>query len=216
MSLKYFEINPERGKPLGCVIFVHGLGVTGKDLMPLAEQLNLPQTKFIFPNGPFPVEYSYEGRAWYQLPRENGKGISVSRKKLIELIQQFEASGIPSGEIIIGGFSQGAVMSLDAGLRYPGRLCGLMALSGYLHAPEKLSEEKSPANKGLPILVCHGADDDVLPVTGSHEAVKALENEGYRVTYHEYSIGHQIIPEELRVIRQFILTSLNQSLFPGK
>ncbi|MBI1820217.1 MAG: alpha/beta hydrolase [Nitrospirae bacterium] len=215
MSLEFFEINPQKGKPLGCVIGLHGLGANGKDLMPLAEQLNLPQTKFIFPNGPFPVEYSYEGRAWYQLPRENGRGIPVSRKKLIELVQQIESSGIPAREIMIAGFSQGAVMSLDAGLRYPNKLCGLMALSGYLHAPERLSEEKSSENKGLPVLVCHGVEDDVLPVQGSREAALVLEKEGYSVAYHEFPIGHQIVPEELRIIRQFILTSLHRSLFPS-
>ncbi len=215
MSLEYYEVNPEQGIPLGCVVFIHGLGVNGKDLMPLAAQLNLPQTKFVFPNGPFPADYSYDGRAWFQLPRENGKGMAISRKKLIELLQKIESSGIPSNQILIGGFSQGAVMSLETGLRYPNKLCGIIALSGYLHAPENLSPEKTPANKGLPVLICHGTEDDVLPVEGSQEAAQVLEKEGYQVAYHEYSIGHQIIPEELRTIRQFILTSLNQSLFPA-
>ena len=216
MSLEYFEINPDKGIPLGCVIFIHGLGANGKDLMPLATQLNLPQTKFIFPNGPFSVEFSPEGRGWYQLPRENGKGIELSRQKLMELIQGTESSGIPAEQIFIGGFSQGAVMSLEAGLRYPKRLCGLMALSGYLHDPESILSDKAPANNGIPVLVCHGEEDDVLPVEGSREAAKLLDGEGYQVAYHEYPIGHQVIPEELKVIRQFILTSLHRALFPPR
>ncbi|MBI3594284.1 MAG: alpha/beta hydrolase [Nitrospirae bacterium] len=216
MSLEYYEINPEKGIPLGCLVFIHGLGVNGKDLMPLAAQLNLPQTKFVFPNAPFPVDYSYEGRAWYQLPRENGKGISISRKGIIELLQKIELSGIPANQIIIGGFSQGAVMSLEAGLRYPNKICGIIALSGYLHAPEQISIEKNQANQGIPVLVCHGEEDDVLPIEGSREAVRYLEKEGYSVSFHEYPIGHQVIPEELIVIRQFILDSLQQALFPAK
>jgi phospholipase/carboxylesterase len=212
LSLDYYEINPETGIPLGCVVFIHGLGANGKDLMPLAAQLNLPQTKFVFPNAPFPVEYGYEGRAWYQLPRENGKGMTVSRKGIIELLQKIEASGIPANHIVLGGFSQGAVVSLEAGLRYPNRICGIIALSGYLHAPETVASEKSLANQGLPVLVCHGKEDDVLPIEGSREAAQLLEKEGFQVSYHEYPIGHQVIPEELKVIRQFILTSLHEAL----
>ncbi|MBI1822578.1 MAG: hypothetical protein HYR80_00450 [Nitrospirae bacterium] len=189
MSLEYYEINPEKGIPLGCLVFIHGLGVNGKDLMPLAAQLNLPHTKFVFPNAPFSVDYSYEGRAWFQ---------------------------IPANQIIIGGFSQGAVMSLEAGLRYPNKICGIIALSGYLHAPEQISIEKNQANQGIPVLVCHGEEDDVLPIEGSREAVRYLEKEGYSVSFHEYPIGHQVIPEELIVIRQFILDSLQQALFPAK
>lgn len=182
--------------------------------MPLAAQLNLPQTKFIFPNAPFPAEYSLEGRAWYQLPRENGKGLLISRRGIIELLQKIEASGIPANQIFLGGFSQGAVVSLEAGLRYPNRICGIISLSGYLHAPEKIASEKSPANLKLPVLICHGKEDDVLPIEGSREAVQLLEKEGYQVSYREYPIGHQVIPEELQVIRQFILTSLHEALFP--
>jgi phospholipase/carboxylesterase len=214
LSLEVYEVNPEQGIPLGCLVFIHGLGGNGKDLIPLVAQIKLPQTKFIFPSGPFPADDINEGRAWYQLPRENGKGIDLSRKKLIELLQTIESSGIPSNQILIGGFSQGAVMSLEAGLRYPKKLCGIIAVSGYLHAPETLSPEKTLSNKGLPVLICHGVEDDVLPVEGSREAARVLEKEGYQVAYHEYPIGHQIIPDELRTIRQFILTSLNQSLFP--
>ncbi|MFI5304503.1 MAG: alpha/beta hydrolase [Nitrospiria bacterium] len=216
MSLEFYEINPEKGAPLGCLVFIHGLGVNGKDLMPLAAQLNLPQTKYVFPNGPYNVEYTYEGRAWYSLPKENGKGISFSRGGILEILQEIEFSGVPSNQIIIGGFSQGAVMSLEAGLRYPNRLCGIIALSGYLHAPERISSEKSQANQGIPILICHGVDDDVLPIEGSREAARWLEKEGYPVDYHEYPIGHQVISEELNVIRQFILSSLQQALFPQK
>lgn len=213
MSLEFYEINPEQGVPLGCFVFIHGLGVNGKDLMPLAAQLNLPQTKFVFPNGPFSVEYSYEGRAWYELPRETGNGIRVSRRGITELLQKIELSGIPSNQIILGGFSQGAVISLEAGLRYPNKICGIISLSGYLHAPERLSTEKSLANLGIPVLVCHGEEDDVLSIEGSREAARILEKEGYHISYHEYSMGHQVIGEELYVMRQFILTSLQQAIF---
>jgi phospholipase/carboxylesterase len=149
------------------------------------------------------------------MPKENGRGISISRERLLQLLEEIENSGIPSNQILLGGFSQGAVMSLEAGLRFKKKLCGIIALSGYLHAPERLSGEKSLCNAKTPILICHGEEDDVLPLEGSREAARFLEGEGYPVSLHEYPIGHQVIPEELGVVRQFVLTSLQQALFPA-
>ncbi|HZR47637.1 MAG TPA: dienelactone hydrolase family protein, partial [Candidatus Manganitrophaceae bacterium] len=112
-----------------------------------------------------------------------------------------EREKLPAGKLVLMGFSQGAVMSLDAGLRYSKRVAMIIALSGYLPFPERLPAERSAASAGTPILLIHGTGDEVVPVDGSRKAHAALLKEGYPVRLQEYPMGHEVIPEELRLIR---------------
>jgi len=199
-SLKYAELPAER-TPAGCVVTLHGRGVDGEDLIPLAAMLNLPSIRFIFPHAPFLTDFG--GRAWYPPPPKEDEGILTSRKLLVELILKIETEEIPAERIALMGFSQGAVMSLDVGLRYPRRLAAIAALSGYLHDPQRIAQEKGAISQ-LPIFLAHGSADAVLPVSGSRRALEILEPLGPSVTYREYPIGHQIDPEEIDDIRAFL------------
>jgi len=193
------------GMPVGCIIALHGRGVTGQDLASLAGEISLDGIRWIFPDGPMEMPGPWGGRAWYEIPPDSPRGILQSRKLLFELIERLEHEKIPSRRIALMGFSQGAVMSLDVGLRFPRRIAGIVAMSGYLALPETLRAEKSPAAAGLPILMTHGKNDDVLSVDGAREAQAVLRAEGASVRLSEYLMGHQVIPEVLDEVEKFLI-----------
>jgi len=148
------------------------------------------------------------GRAWYESPPHAHEGLIESRRLLFRLLDELEKEGMDPGRIVLMGFSQGAVMSLDVGIRYSKRLAGVIALSGYLYAPDSLGTEKSAASSGLPILLAHGTYDDVLPLAGSRQADKVLQAHGFQTRLLEYPMGHQVIPEELEEVRSFLKAAL--------
>ena len=172
--------------------------------MPLAEAIGLEEFRWVFPDGPLDFPGPFGGRSWYEMPSDNHQGVIESRKLLMELIERIEGDGIPAHRIALMGFSQGAVVGLDVGIRYPRRLAGIVGMSGYLAFPERLSDEKSPAASGLPILLTHGKNDDVLSVEGAREAQAALRGAGFQVRLQEYLMGHQVIPEALALVSTFL------------
>ncbi len=212
--LERIDLAPQGQAALGCLITLHGRGVTGEDLVPIAEELHLPRLRYIFPHAPFPMQGMWGGRAWYDLPPHEEEGIQESRRLLTALIEELVAEGWAPERIALTGFSQGAVMSLDVGLRYGKRLAGILALSGYLHAPERLHAERSPMAVGMPILLCHGTEDPLLPIEGSRQAARLLTAEGFPVTLKEYPMGHEVIPEELAEITRFLVTLFPDAVSP--
>ena len=193
----------------GCVIILHGRGTNGEDLIPLVDEIDLPHLRWIFPDAPFPFPDLLGGLMWFGSTTGNSTGIQDSRKLLFGLLDQvIESDRVPPENVALMGFSQGAVMSLDVGLRYPKRIGALIALSGFLAIPDKLKQEKSPASKSVPILLAHGTEDEVVPVDGSRKAQQYLIEEGYSAELKEYPMGHQIIPEEIELIRNHLKNHL--------
>lgn len=200
---------PPSGPMQGCVVTLHGRGVTGEDLMPLAPEIGLAGVRWIFPDAPFPFPSDFGGRMWYGFAPEKDEEILTSRRLLFDLLDDLTGrEKVPPEKLVLMGFSQGAVMSLDAGLRYSKKLAMIIALSGYLPFPEHLSAEKSAPSSGVPILLVHGTDDEVVPVDGSRNAHAALLNEGYPVRLQEYPMGHEIIPKEIQLIRDELKKAL--------
>lgn len=200
---------PADDKAKACVIALHGRGTHGEDLMPLADEIGLPHTRWLFPHAPFPCPGLFNGRMWFGTAAEDLAGIETSRNLLIALLDQIIQKGpTPPEKIVLLGFSQGAVMALDAGLRYPLRLGAIAALSGFLARPENLHDEKAPLSKQVPILLVHGTADEIVTVEGSRKAQSTLDDEGYEVQLKEYPMGHQIVPEEIGLIRDFLMARL--------
>lgn len=201
----HVQERPAAGPLQGCVVTLHGRGTTGADLMPLADEIGLPGLRWIFPDAPFPFPDDFGGRMWYASPPQSQSGILESRRLLFDLLDQLiTREGISSDRIALMGFSQGAVMSLDVGLRYPKKLAAIIALSGYLASPETLASEKSPTANETPILLVHGTMDEVVPVDGSRKASALLLKEGFQPRLQEYPMGHQVIREEIGLIRDFL------------
>ena len=209
--LEFIEVETAPS-PKVAVIWLHGLGADGNDFVPIVDQLDLagyPPVRFIFPHAnviPVTINNGYKMRAWYDIMaadlvrREDEAGLRSSEAALVELIDAQVARDIPPEHIVLAGFSQGCAMTLQAGLRYPKRLAGLMCLSGYLPLAGTVAAERSEANRDIPIFMAHGSSDGVVPMaraTASRDALQAL---GYRVEWHDYPMPHSVCPQEVEDI----------------
>jgi phospholipase/carboxylesterase len=110
--------------------------------------------------------------------------------------------------MVLAGFSQGGAVALSAGLRFPRQLAGLLALSTYLPFPARLAAERSSANAGVPILMCHGRMDPVVNIDMGLEARAALEAQGYPVEWREYPMEHEVCAAELEAIGRWLTQRL--------
>lgn len=193
------------------VIWLHGLGADGHDFVPIVAELGAAAAalRFVFPHAPVrPVTINggMPMRAWYdilsltRMDRQDEAGIAASQALVRELIAAQNQAGIPTSRIVIAGFSQGGAITLHAGLRYPERLAGLMALSTYLPLHERLAAELSPANRDVPILMVHGSFDPVLPQVLGESSCELLRAEGLPVEWHSYPMQHQVCEEEIERI----------------
>jgi phospholipase/carboxylesterase len=105
---------------------------------------------------------------------------------------------------VLAGFSQGGVIALQTGLRYPEKLGGIMALSTYLACAETLGVEASSCNRDIPILMVHGSLDPVIPIALAKLSKARLETHGYKINWHEYGMPHSVCAEEVEDIAAFL------------
>ena len=127
-------------------------------------------------------------------------GVRESHAQLEALIERENARGMSSERIVLAGFSQGGAIALYAGLRHAERLAGIMALSTYLIAPDKLATEASAANRGVPIFMAHGTADPVVRLQWGEASKRMLEAAGYPVEWHTYRMEHSVCLEEIQAI----------------
>jgi phospholipase/carboxylesterase len=200
------------GKPAdACVIWLHGLGADRYDFLPVAEALqeNLLSTRFILPQAPtraVTINGGYEMPSWYDILAMN-PARAISREQLdesaqmvVDLIEAQRASGIDASRIFLAGFSQGgAVVLHTAFLKWQGPLGGVLALSTY--APTFGDElELSASQQRIPVLSLHGQYDDVVQNAMGRSAHDHLQQRDITVTWQEYPMGHEVLPEEIRDI----------------
>ncbi len=184
---------------MGLLVALHGWGSNAQDLASLAPYLSLPTYQFCFPNAPLPHPQVPEGYMWYDLNTQ--AGLPESRQLLLEWLPSLATeTGVPLERIVLVGFSQGGAMTLDLGARLP--LAGLICLSGYLHS----SVTPLFGNASPPILMVHGQQDPVVPLSAAQSAEQALRTAGVAVQYHEMPIAHEISPAVLALIQTFITT----------
>jgi phospholipase/carboxylesterase len=184
------------------LIFLHGLGDSRAGFRWLPEALNLPWLNYLLVDAP--DEY-YGGFSWYDFAGDIAPGVERSRRLLFRLLEAQSAQGFPAGETCLGGFSQGCLMSIDVGLRYPHLLAGIVGISGYVCEPEKLIAELSPVARQQRLLLTHGLYDPMIPIAGVREQMRLLTAAGVRLEWHEFAKEHTIAGEpELAVIRNFI------------
>ena len=216
MKLLPTEIITLGKQPESAVIWMHGLGADGHDFVPIVNELNLPksyQIKFIFPHAPVrPVTLNngHEMRAWFDMfsldRADNAKedDILTSVAWIQALIDHEVANGIQAERIVLAGFSQGGVVALHSGLRYPKRLAGIMALSTYLPYASQLLKQYNPEQTGLPIFAAHGKFDPVIPIQSWEHYVPLLKEHGFNVEAHQYPMEHSVSPEEISDISQWL------------
>ena len=184
------------------LVMLHGLGDSIEGYRWVPEALNLPWLNYLLVNAP--DEY-YGGYSWYDFAGDIVPGVVRSRKLLFELLDTQRAKGFPTEQTVLGGFSQGCLMSIEAGLRYPHLFAGIVGISGYVCEPEKLVEELSPVAPQQRLLVTHGLQDPMIPIAVVREQIKILKAAGLHIEWHEFAKAHTIAGEpELAVIRNFI------------
>ena len=181
---------------------LHGLGDSIEGYRWMSEALKLPWLNFLLVNAP---DKYYEGFSWFDYPDNMGPGILRSRKSLFGLLDDLRAKGFPPEQIMLGGFSQGGLMTVDVGLRYPYRLAGLVDISGWVFEIENLLKELSPVAREQRLLITHGPFDPVIPFDPVREQANALKVAKLKVEWHQFPKGHTIYGEdEISVIREFV------------
>ena len=205
--------------PSASVIWMHGLGADGHDFEPIVPELGLPgtlQVRFIFPHAPVrPVTLNMgmAMRAWYDIieiggGREDGEGLRASQAAIEQLIAAEVARGIPASRIVLAGFSQGGAIAFQTGLRHPQRLAGIMALSTYLPLAGTVEDERSAANRDLPVFMAHGSVDPMISIGRAQQSRKMLEALGYPLEWHEYPMPHSVCPQEITDISDWLVRTL--------
>lgn len=200
--------------PDGSVIWLHGLGADGHDFEAIVPMLELRglRLRFVFPHAPVrPVTINggAEMRAWYDIDPRMGLNsgaddIAESAQQVEALIAAERARGIPSERIVLAGFSQGGVIAMHTALRHTEPLAGVMALSTYLHDHEHVAPELAFANLDLPILMCHGRFDPMIPITRAITGRETLLGLNFKVEWHEYEMGHQVCQTEIDDIARWL------------
>jgi phospholipase/carboxylesterase len=201
------------GETQSCVVFLHGYGANGADLLGLADPLaeHLPDTLFIAPDAPEDCAGSPMGFQWFPIPWIDGSSEEESDAGLQRAAADLDAflDGIMVDEdllpeqVIIVGFSQGSMMALHVLPRREDPVAGIVAFSGRLLAPEQLP---SDAQCRPPVLLVHGDQDDVVAPQALAQAAEALQNAGWSEVYAHVmkGMGHGIAPDGLQVALAFI------------
>ncbi|MFG6099397.1 alpha/beta hydrolase [Leptothoe sp. ISB3NOV94-8A] len=191
------------------LILLHGWGANAQDVAGIAPYMQLDKYQMLFPDAPHAHKIANgmgapNGRMWYALPDifdfdqpfTHQADLQQSRQLLLDWITALpEKTGIPLGKTILGGFSQGGAMTLDIGMGLP--VAGMMILSGYSHGPLV-----TPINP-RPILLVHGRQDPVVPITQAHQNKAELGNLSVDVDYHEFNMGHEINLQVLEMAKNF-------------
>ncbi len=203
-----------------CVIWLHGLGADRYDFMPVAEilQQSLLTTRFVLPQAPtraVTINGGYAMPSWYDI-KAMSPARSISEEELEEsadmvigLIEAQRQSGIDANRIFLAGFSQGgAVVFHTAYLKWQGPLGGVIALSTY--APTFSDTlPLSASQQRIPALCLHGQQDDVVQNAMGRTAYERLKAAGVSVTWQEYPMGHEVLPEEIHDIGTWLAKRLS-------
>ncbi|RRV24357.1 alpha/beta hydrolase [Pseudomonas sp. o96-267] len=197
------------------VIWLHGLGADRYDFLPVAEMLQerLPSTRFILPQAPtrpVTINGGWSMPSWYDIlamtPARaiDQAQLDESADHVIALIEAERADGIAAERLVLAGFSQGgAVVLHTAFLRYPQPLGGVLALSTY--APTFSDDmQLADTKRQLPVLCLHGRFDDVVPPDMGRTAYDRLHACGVPVQWRDYPMAHEVLPEEIRDIAEWL------------
>ena len=190
------------------MVMLHGLGDSIEGYRWLPEALNLPWLNYLLVNAP---DDYYGGYAWFDL-NNILPGVQRSRTLLFELLDDLPARGFPAEQTTLGGFSQGCLMAVDVGLRYPHRLAVIVGISGWVHEPDKLLAELPPVARQQRLLMTHGTGDPLIPIAQVRPQIPLLKAAGLNVEWREFAKPHTMIEEEITVVRDFVSAGYGKGL----
>ena len=209
---------PVSGDTRSIVVFLHGYGANGADLLGLADPLgeHLPDTLFIAPDAPEHCAGSPMGYQWFPIPWIDGSSEEESRRGMLSAVDDLNAfldavmvdEDVLPEQVVLFGFSQGTMMSLHVAPRRDDPVAGVVAFSGRLLEPDLLEDE---VTSRMPILLVHGDQDDVVPVQALPEAAEALQSAGLKEVFAHIQKGtaHGIAPDGLSVALAFMRDKLS-------
>ena len=184
------------------MVMLHGLGDSMDGYRWLEETMNLPWLNYLLVNAP---DKYFEGFSWFDYPNDITPGILRSRKLLLGLLDDLGAKGFPADQITLAGFSQGCLMAVDVGLRYPHKLAGIVGISGWVYDIEKLLGGLTPVALQQRLLITHGRFDPMIPFDPVREQVQKLKAAGLKADWREFPKAHTIHGEaEISAIREFV------------
>lgn len=208
------RLDPKGGAAKQLVVFLHGYGADGNDLIELGGQWRalLPQAAFVSPHAPERCAASPMGRQWFALsgaapddPRggaERWTGVVAARPSIDAFLdEELERLGLDESRLALVGFSQGAMMALHAGLRRPRAPAAIIGYSGLLVGPENLGEAgaRNPRGERPPILLVHGDQDPLIPLEAMFMAMNDLAKAEIPSQWHlSFGVGHGIDAGGLR------------------
>ena len=208
---------PVSGETRSIVVFVHGYGANGADLLGLADPLgeHLPDTLFVAPNAPEQIPGTPFGLQWFPIPwidgsseEEAARGLEMAANDLNAFLDALmvDEDVLPE-QVALFGFSQGTMMSLEVAPRREDAIAGVVAFSGRLLRPEALSDD---VESRMPVLLVHGDQDDVVPPQSLPAAAEALQEAGFKDVFAHVmkGTGHGIDPEGLGVALAFMRDKL--------
>jgi phospholipase/carboxylesterase len=205
------------------VLLLHGFGAPGDDLLSLADALDVPTgTRFVFPEGPLSLSFGpRDARAWWiidmariaadqaagrirDLSHEIPKGLAPARETMLAFLKEVEQKlGADPHRTVLGGFSQGAMLTCDVMLHSDRPYAGLVQLSGNLLA-QQVWGTLMPKRKGMPVFQSHGVQDEILPYVGAERLRDTLSQSGLAVEWHSFRGGHEIPRSVLQRLGPFI------------
>lgn len=207
------------------VVLMHGFGAPGDDLVALADPrfgFGMPGVRFVFPAAPIELGGLYgDSRAWWRLDLERleqglrtgqvrdflseiPEGLEGARAKIKELLAIVqETYGVADDRLVLGGFSQGAMLTMDLAVDRGGKLAGLLLLSGTMIA-EKIWQPKLGALSGMPVFQSHGRQDPLLPFSVAEQLRDRLIAAGAKHEWHPFDGGHAIPPPVLSAGAAFL------------
>ena len=211
-NLGFGERAPRSGRVRSLVVFLHGYGADGADLLGLADPLepHLPDTLFLAPDAPEPCAGNPFGRQWFPIPWLDGSSEAEAAAGLLRaaadlnafLDDRLAAAGLGPDRLALVGFSQGTMMALEVAPRRPAPVAGVVAFSGRLLRPEALVAE---AVSKPPVLLVHGDAGPVVPFADMDRAGQALAGAGFETYSHVMKgTGHGIAPDGLSVALAFL------------
>ncbi|SLN47842.1 Carboxylesterase 2 [Roseovarius albus] len=208
---------PLSGETRSIVVFLHGYGANGADLLGLADPLgeHLPDTLFVAPDAPESIPGMPFGLQWFPIPWIDGSSEEEAQRGLMAASDDLNAfldalmvdEDVLPEQVVLFGFSQGTMMALHVAPRREDEVAGIVAFSGRLLSPDLLEDE---AISRPPVLLVHGDADDVVPPQSLPEAAEALQAAGWKDVYAHImkGTGHGIAPDGLQVALAFMRDKL--------
>ncbi len=208
------RLAPKSGKAKQLVVFLHGYGADGNDLIDIgrAWQPMLPDTAFVSPHAPRPCGQTPMGKEWFPLtfrdPNERWDGVKAATPQLNEFLDaELAKHNLPASALALVGFSQGTMMSLHAGLRRATPPAAIVGYSGMLVMPgDEMSDAfAAEVTAKPPVLLIHGDRDELIPVQALFHSAQALGAMGLAAEFHvSPGVGHGIDQEGLRHGGEFL------------